>query len=386
MSSDTAKKRKVAAEEYDCGSDHTAVAGVKDIIAEMKVHMTRMQNEMETRVVSMQIEMDSRTSTMQNEIIGMKDRISKMNELEAKCESLERSMKILIDEQKWEYSAPDIPESHWDERGFDGEYIEWMGYLLDKIKEATCELRSGRDMRDEWITVGNDDSDIVLLHDDLLLPHWEELANAMQLYQEGKPLMLFINNTQLTPSVIDLLKSVLKHKPLDAIGLRNNSFVNGRDGIEFAVDVMESNKTIEDFCWSSNAINSMEDARYLVEAVNSHPAINTVRLENCFGNDINGYDILCSLLAGDKNFTYIDLDNNNIRTGGSTEISDLIARNPPLKKLFVTNNNLNDEDVRLMSRALKHNTNLQFISLNRNNITDVGHNALCNAIYDHTKA
>jgi hypothetical protein len=61
-----------------------------------------------------------------------------------------------------------------------------MGYLLDKIKEATCELRSGRDIHNEWITVGNNDIDIVLLHDDLLLPHWKELANAMQLYRKSK--------------------------------------------------------------------------------------------------------------------------------------------------------------------------------------------------------
>ena len=133
-------------------------------------------------------------------------------------------MKIFVDERKQEYSAPDIPESHWDERGFDGEYIEWMGYLLDKIKEATCELRSGRDIHNEWITVGNNDIDIVLLHDDLLLPHWKELANAMQLYRKGK-LKISISNLQLSTPVIVLLAPVLKHMPIEYFELQNNSFV-----------------------------------------------------------------------------------------------------------------------------------------------------------------
>ena len=56
-----------------------------------------------------------------------------------------------------------------------------------------------------------------------------------------------------------------------------------------------------------------------------------IRLENCFGNDINGYDMLRSLLTSDKIFAGIDLDNNNIRTGGDTAISDHLATNPPLK-------------------------------------------------------
>ena len=59
------------------GDGGTVAAGLNDTIAEMKVHMTRIQNEMETRIVSMQNEMDIRatlTNSLQNEVDGMKSR------------------------------------------------------------------------------------------------------------------------------------------------------------------------------------------------------------------------------------------------------------------------------------------------------------------------
>ena len=232
--------------------------------------------------------------------------------------------------------------------------------------------------------MGNPLSATALLHDDALLPHWNELANAMQLYREENPLKLSIANSQLTPSVIDLLKPVLKHKPIGPINLQNNSFVNIRDGIEFAVEVLESNETIEVFYWTSNTINSMEDVQYLIDAIINHPSIDKIRLGDCFQRDgINGYDILRSLLTRDKNFTAIDFGNNYIRTGGGTEIPDYLATNPPLKKLYLNHNNLNDEDAALIAHALKHNTNLQSIYLDENNnITEVGFNALSKAVYN----
>jgi len=367
MSTDAIKKRRVDGGHHHQGGDSASESTEVDSGVTLAAIMAKM-NEMETRNISMQNEM----TLLKNE----------NKSLMTRCDSLERSMQILIKERKWEYSAPDIPTSHWIEAGFDQDYIVDMKiYFLDIIQGTTCELRSGRDMRDEWITVGNNDINLIL-HDDLLLPHWKELANAMQLYRKGK-LKLSIVNLQLSTSVIDLLKPVLKNKPLEIIDLQNNSFVHIREGIEFAVEVMESNERMCTFYWTSNTINSMEDARYLVEAVNSHPAINTVRLENCFGNDINGYGILQSLLAGDKNFTYIDLERNNFtQTGGSTAISDYIATNPSLEILRLSDNHLNDDDARLIARALKHNTNLKDVWLCDNNITEVGVKALSKAVYN----
>ena len=382
----TSKRRKVATNSNsNGGEDRTAevAAGVEDdVIAKMiKVHMQNEKDSIRGRLLQMD-ELESKIASMQGEIGSLKD---VNNFLKARCGSLERSVKILIQEQKWEYSAPDIPRSHWEERDFGEDYIQLMEDFLAHIKQATCDLRNGV-LNNERIILGDsgdEEFETTLLHDDLLLPHWKELANALQLYQEEKPFKLSIFNLQLPASVIDLLAPVLKHESFDTINLQNNSFVNIREGVEFVVEVMKSNDMMEVFCWTSNIINSMEDARYLVDAIISHPSIDMIRLDHCFGGDgINGYDTLRSLLTSDNGFKHIDFDRNNIRTGGDTAISDYLATNPPLKVLHLDENKLNDEDARLIARALKCNTNLQYIYLDGNNITEVGCNALSKAVYN----
>ena len=64
-------------------------------------------------------------------------------------------------------------------------------------------------------------------------------------------------------------------------------FFNVREGIDFAVEIVGDNQNLDFFQWVNNEIERMEDARYLVDAVISHPCIDKVRLENCFGEDIN---------------------------------------------------------------------------------------------------
>ena len=129
----------------------------------------------------------------------------------------------------------------------------------------------------------------------------------------------------------------------------------------------------------------MDDANCLIEAIISHPSIDVIGLENCFGDNVNACGILFSLLlASNKEFSHIDLDSNNIRTGGGTEIPDYLATNPPLKELRLARNHLDDNDAILIGRAMKRNTNLRDLRLNQNDITDVGRDALRNAMFDST--
>ena len=132
---------------------------------------------------------------------------------------------------KWDYSAPDVPTSHWIDRGFDGNYIGGMTRFLREIKDCTCQLRSGTCRENIYLGSGfgaNDfvgANDSVLLHDDALLPHWEEFANALQLYRNPEASHnCAINNIQLTPSIISLLTPALKCKPISFFGLGNNVF------------------------------------------------------------------------------------------------------------------------------------------------------------------
>ena len=239
------------------GGGTTASAGMEDVIAEMKVHMTHMQtkmNEMETHNISMQnemtnmqYEMESKAATRKHEIDGMKHRLLEMDELKkenthlkARCLSLEKTVNVLIKEQKWEYSAPDISDSYWEER--DEDYIAEIKSFLDDLKRATCALRKDG-IDNNLICLGDKESETALIHDDVLIPHWKELANAMQLYQEEEPLEISIYNLQLTTPVIALLLPMLKHKPIGPINLQNNSFVNVREGLCSGCNEIQRNNT-----------------------------------------------------------------------------------------------------------------------------------------------
>ena len=64
-SNDTTKKRKVTTNNNSnrCEGRTSSVAGVEDIIEEMKANMTRMQNEMDRKSSSMQNEIDELKKT-----------------------------------------------------------------------------------------------------------------------------------------------------------------------------------------------------------------------------------------------------------------------------------------------------------------------------------
>ena len=199
--------------------------------------------------------------------------------LQVKCDSLERSVAILVKEQKGEYSAPDIPRSHWIEAtgGFDNddeEYIAGMEKFLVEVKSAVHELRGDDHYRLGWCDAfitdgravnlgGNYHGERVLLHDDVLQPHWKEFANALQLYQTSNNSEideLGLYYIQLAPSVLGLLSPALKGGNIKYFTLENNDFANVREGIEFAVDAIRGIRQMKKLSWDNNRINNMEDA------------------------------------------------------------------------------------------------------------------------------
>jgi len=183
---------------------------------------------------------------------------------------------------------------------------------------------------------------------------------------------------------MDLLTPALKGKLFDTVYLENNNFVSTFEGVTFAVEIIKSISQLKTFDLVNNQLETTDNVNLMLDAVISHPSIERVRLENCLGGDINGYDALCYLLASGKSFECIDIERNNIHTMGGTEIPHYIATNPPLKTLLLSDNKLNDEDATFIARALKQNTNLKNIYLYGNDITNIGKEALSKAMYDPT--
>jgi len=386
-SPDSTKKRRIAVSNG--GGDDNGI--VDDGITMSKI-LAKL-NDMENRCISMQSELDrciSSRDAMQEEFNTMQKRLSHMDELETRCSSLQRSVHILIKDQKWMYNVPTIPWSHWEHQGFDANYITGVKHFLNVIKNQTCQLRIGTIEKvrgSRCVHLGTFD-DMLLRHDNILMPHWIEFTNALQLYYNIEKFELTFTNIQLTPSVKQLLSSSLKGKPISALNLENIRFVSARGGIDFATECIKSIQQLEQFEWiNNNLIESTADASYLLNAVISHPSINNIRFTfgHSFGNNIDGYEVLCSILTSSKDFISIDFSGNRIQTRGGSEIPDYIAMNTSLTHLYLEENNLNDEDAMLIAQALKDNNSLKEIHLERNvGITDVGRNALLKTMYDPT--
>ena len=122
-SPDSTKKRRLAVDNSD-GDDSGIVddgssTAMSKILAKLNDMETEM-NGMNSRLSRMD-ELEGRCNTMQNEMDSLQ---KKCTNLDARCESLELSVQILSDENKWEYSAPPVPLSHW--RGFNEDYINQM--------------------------------------------------------------------------------------------------------------------------------------------------------------------------------------------------------------------------------------------------------------------
>lgn len=243
MSYNKAKRPKV--EEGDGGGGGTTMADILAEMQEMKSKLSRMdemQNEIDSmkgklsQMDDMKKEISKRDDYISTKMSEMDELVSKCQHLEDKCGKLEKSIKLLV--KDWKYSVPDIPDSYWEDQGFSEVYIELIGVFLEDIKEQILQLRSGEEVG--GINLGFDDGDDVLQHDDILLPHWTELANALQYYQSDDNFDISFSNMQLTSSIINILAPGLKENQLKSLTFYRIEFDS--DAIKFAVDIMKANQ------------------------------------------------------------------------------------------------------------------------------------------------
>ena len=348
-----------------------------------------MEEMIDQKLLQMEMKMQRKIDCLQSEVDAMKGsgRLSRVDELEKRCKHLEvkctsmaTSLRMLVG--RWEFSEPDIPDNHWADQGFEEDYVAEVGVFVENIKSAISKMKSGKV---SIINLGDRIEENVIFHDDALLPHWQNLADAINLCgHDIAGVCLAISDIQLSPQVLSILNPCLKRTTtLGEIELNRNVFDQARDGLAFAVDVAKSNPDMDYFAWCHNPIETFDDMQPCLEEIEKHPLISGVLFKSCFDGDV-GYRVLCSLLDGNKNYESIELERNNIRTMGGTHLSDYIATNPPLQKLLLDSNRLDDTDATLIADALRRNTNLRDLQLDGNEITEIGRSALRNVIYDKT--
>ena len=233
--------------------------------------------------------------------------------------------------------------------------------------------------RDSSCSCLDNEENLTILHDDALLPHFKELANAIQL-SDGMG-EIFIDNIELHPSALSILLPAMEGK-VTGIDMRRIRFPDG--------NVMECYESIATSIGHNHALNELacvdnrfpdDHAALVIESVVRNWSIKIVRLENCFHrNGVNGCRALASLLTSGRPFEEINFDRNGL--SGIDDVTAALAINPQLGTLYITDNRLNDRDAELIARALKQNTNLHKLYLGENNITAAGFETIQAVIYN----
>ena len=369
-------KRKRDGEDA-VGAEENSTAAL--LMAEMKAALDRNTSHIMTQ-------MQNKCLSMQNEIDGMNVRLSRMDELEdrcnhleSRCGSLERTLHNVTTYGQWKYSAS-IPSrsSHLHPlRDFDEDEIQTMDAIANCMKGQTCNLK---DESGGYLTVSLDvaDTDVNFMgHHDVLLPHWQELADAMQLFQQPdhSPGAIFhIVDIKLVPEVQDILANSLRRKKIKEFCFGNNHFEGENEGIDFVVQLLKQNPVLTKFSWTDNVIHNQRGADSLAGALSRLSYLKEINIDCCcYEGNVDGYELLCNVLKGGHRFLKcLKFDSMYIRTCGDTRLFDFIATNNSLETLGLFNNALNDRDASMLSDALKHNTTLKRLRMGDNEITDVG--------------
>jgi hypothetical protein len=158
-------------------------------------------------------------------------------------------------------------------------------------------------------------------------------------------------------------------------------FINANlceEGIVSLSKLIEVCSKLHYFYIYHNRIDNMESARCLSRSLRLHSCITGLHLNHC---DLGSSpDVLSVILQ--SNVKSINLDNNNIDSLGAVKIAEYLEGDPPIHRIDIDHNRLNDDDAILISQALKRNTNLAVLYIQSNNFTSIGVKALLTCIFD----
>jgi len=289
---------------------------------------------------------------------------------------------ILLQNQKWVYSAPYPSAEYWNNLDGDGNRV--AKDFLRQIKVCTEEMRYGQGNGELTLNAH-------LPYNRVFLPHWKEFANALKQYhyhlKHSTELRdnskLYLWNMELPDEVVDLLSNALQSTHFKTIALIDNNF--GQKGIDFVLDYLKINHTLKTFSLANNSINNMDDINKLSKIMKQHPSIENLALGNCNRTDVNGYEMLKMVMnAGKNKLKTVRLYGSGISTEGGTFISDFMAKSTILVDLYLDGNELDDQDAFQIAESLKQNRTLRLLRLTNNNITKTGWTALRKVEFDDT--
>ena len=196
---------------------------------------------------------------------------------------------------------------------------------------------------------------------------------------DGLKTQLVFDRVELRKVTIDMIAPPLILNHFGSIRFEYNQF--GRHGILLVIDLMRCNTSLTKVFLIGNEFDNEEDISSMSDVISNHPSLKEVSIVSCAGVNTRP-NVFCSLIPASAQLTSLSLAGNNIKTNGSTIVSDFLASNPALQELRLSGNKLNNDDAISIAAALKTNTNLWKLDLKSNGIDRIGHQALCKAVFD----
>ena len=149
---------------------------------------------------------------------------------------------------KWAYTAKTTPREHWLEKGHSAEHAGAMVKLQRRFMQTIKDLRTGTvgkrvDVR--FILQDGEGNDITADHDDVLMPYWKELANAIRHWSEyhanDETLVFLIGLIETPDSVLDVLRPALKQSKVEYVGFHGDGTPKTWKLAKFIEDVVKTN-------------------------------------------------------------------------------------------------------------------------------------------------
>ena len=238
-----------------------------------------------------------------------------------------------------------------------------MEDMIRNIKDDVYDIRKGDDDHVDY------NSECLynvpgprILHDDVLLPHFKELADAIQVSSDFGEVN--IRNIELHPSALKILMPAMENNVTE-IYMRLMTLPT-MECYEIIAPTIRRNRTLERLRWRGNAIVSEKQADLLIETIIDNQSIKSVFLQRCFNQEgVNACRALVSLLTSGRSFRLLDF-----------------GTNPQIEILFMNGNELKDRGAGMIAQALVKNTNQLQLDIGRNSITNAGLERIRTALYD----
>ena len=151
---------------------------------------TTSVGELQVRIASLELQLQQLKIHHETEILKKEAHKAEIDGLKAQGKESAREIRELKKKGTWQFTLEKTPRAYWTDRD-EGllddpeEYADSMRNLQGAIKDSVIKLREGG--RDE-----SDDDDLYIRlsfegggmfdhahHDDVMIPYWQELANAL---------------------------------------------------------------------------------------------------------------------------------------------------------------------------------------------------------------